>query len=51
MEQSSVPRESRVLAYVDREIVESLKDFRGMLVGGRQTPKPTVSEPSNGSKK
>lgn len=22
----------------------------GMLVGGRQTPKPTVSEPSKGSK-
>jgi aquaporin Z len=28
MEQSSVPGESRVLAYVDREIVESLRNFR-----------------------
>ena len=28
MEQSSVPGESRVLAYVDREIVESLRTFR-----------------------
>jgi aquaporin Z len=28
MEQTSVPGQSRVLAYVDREIVQSLRDFQ-----------------------